>query len=318
MLKQYIEKITNIPIVKLFLSKAMKFTLPGFEKLPVYNVLLFLLQEIKKDQIPTRARSIAYSFFMAFFPGIIFLLTLLPYIPLQSFQIEFIKLINEIVPDKVAQDFIITTLDELLNKPREGLLSLGAFFTLYFSTQGVVSMILSFNKTHAIYNQRNIFQQQWVALKLTVILFLLFIASIILIIVGGQLIKLLVTLAGITSTFTIVVLNITRYLVIILLFFLSISFIYYYGPSTKKKFKFISPGSTFATIVSILASVLFSYYVSSIGKYNSIYGVFGSIIIFLVWMYINAFVLLIGFELNASIYYNQTLHRQQSEEESIH
>jgi membrane protein len=318
MLKQYIEKITNIPIVKLFLSKAMKFTLPGFEKLPVYNVLLFLLQEIKKDQIPTRARSIAYSFFMAFFPGIIFLLTLLPYIPLQSFQIEFIKLINEIVPDKVAQDFIITTLDELLNKPREGLLSLGAFFTLYFSTQGVVSMILSFNKTHAIYNQRNIFQQQWVALKLTVILFLLFIASIILIIVGGQLIKLLVTLAGITSTFTIVVLNITRYLVIILLFFLSISFIYYYGPSTKKKFKFISPGSTFATIVSILASVLFSYYVSSIGKYDSIYGVFGSIIIFLVWMYINAFVLLIGFELNASIYYNQTLHRQQSEEDSIH
>lgn len=316
MFKQYINKISEKPLVKTLLTKAKKFTLPGFQKLPVYNVLQFLFLEIKKDQIPTRARSIAYSFFMAFFPGIIFLLTLLPYIPLQNFQLEFIKLINEIVPDKVAQDFIITTLNELLNKPREGLLSLGAFFTLYFSTQGVVSMILSFNKTHSIYNQRNVFQQQWVALKLTVILFMLFITSIALIIVGSQLINLLVSFLNITSTLTIVVLNLIRYIIIILLFFLSISFIYYYGPSTKKKFKFISPGSTFATIVSILASVLFSYYVSSIGKYDSVYGVFGSIIIFLVWMYINAFVLLIGFELNASIYYNQV--RLQNEEESIH
>ncbi|MGB1248221.1 MAG: YihY/virulence factor BrkB family protein, partial [Chitinophagales bacterium] len=95
------------------------------------------------------------------------------------------------------------------------------------------------------------------------------------------------------------------YIIIVLLFFLSISTIYYYGPAVKNKFRFISPGSTFATIVSILASIIFSAYVGGIDRYNTVYGIFGTIIIFLTWMYINAFVLLIGFELNASIYYKR-------------
>lgn len=316
MFKRYLDKILNHPVVSPTITIAKKITLPGFDKVPVFDVLVFLFQEIQKDQIPTRARSIAYSFFLAFFPGIIFLLTLLPYIPLESFQIEFIRVVNEIVPDKIAQDFLLTTMDDLLNRPRQGLLSLGAILTLYFSTQGVVSMIMSFNKTYSIYTKRNVLQQYWVALKLTAILFVLFLLSIVLIIVGGQLVNLVVTFLGAKSGATLFIFNILRYLVIIILFFLSISSIYYFGPSTKKKFRFISPGSSFATLVSILASVFFSIYVSSIDRYDSIYGVFGSIIIFLVWLYINAFVLLIGFELNASIYYTKSLSAQ--EEESIH
>lgn len=282
---------------------AKKFTLPGFDGVPVFIVISFVIEEIKKDLIPTRARSIAYSFFIAFFPGLIFLLTLLPYIPLEGFQQEFINIINEFVPDKVVNSFIVATLDDLINKPREGLLSFGALLTFYFTTQGVVSMILSFNKTYSIYTNRNFFMLRWVALKLTFLLLFLFIMSIALLITGQQIIGLLLDFIEVKSKIIVFLFNALRYLIILVLFFFSISTIYYYGPATKKKWRFISPGSTLATLGSIIASLIFSNYISGFERYNTIYGIFGSIILFLGWLYVNAFVLLIGFELNAAIYY---------------
>ena len=195
------------------------------------------------------------------------------------------------------------------------MLSFASILTLFFSIQGVVSMILSFNKSHSIYNKRNFFSLRWLALKLTVVLFFLFIFSVALLIVGNQLINIIVSQLNIASSITVFLLNALRYVIVLLLYFLSISIIYYYGPATKKKFRFISVGSTLATIASIAASILFSYYVSGLDRYNSIYGFFGSIIMFMSWMYINSFVLLVGFELNASIYYHKNLKHKLEEQE---
>ncbi len=317
MFKQKIEHIINkYPILKEWIAILTSFTLPGFDKVPVYEVIMFLISEIKKDLITTRARSISYSFFIAFFPGIIFLFTLLPYIPLEGFQESLISVITEVMPKNIVQNFILFTIDDLLNKTRGGLLSFASILTLYFSTQGVLSMISSFNKSYSIYTRRNIFQKRWLALKLTVVLFMLFITSIILLIVGNLVINKLVVLLNIESYVTIFLINALRYIIILLLYFLSISILYYYGPSTKKKFRFISVGSTVATISSIIASLVFTSYVSGLDKYNTIYGFFGSIIMFLSWMYVNAFVLLVGFELNASIYYNLNLKHQLKEDEN--
>ncbi|MEZ4916292.1 MAG: YihY/virulence factor BrkB family protein [Chitinophagales bacterium] len=288
---------------RFLLNKAKEFTLPGFDGIPVFVVVKFIFKELRKDLIPTRARSIAYSFFVAFFPAIIFLLTLLPYIPLEGFEKEFIALINDIVPDKVVNNFILGTMDDLINKPRGGLLSLGAFLAFYFSTQGVVSIIMSFNKTYSIYNRRNFIAIRWVALKLTFILLFLFLTSVSLLIVGQNLLDAIMQTLNIRSFWVNVAFNFLRYSTIIILFFVSFSTIYYYGPATKKKWKFITPGSTLATIISIISSLIFSNYISGFDRYNTIYGIFGSIILFLGWVYVNAFVLLIGFELNAAIYY---------------
>ncbi|MFT4969931.1 MAG: membrane protein, partial [Chitinophagales bacterium] len=293
-----------------------KFTLPGFDRIPVFIVIKFIASELQKDLIPTRARSIAYSFFIAFFPGMIFLLTLLPYIPLDGVQAQFFSIINEFVPDKVVNSFILTTVDDVINQPREGLLSFGALLTLYFATQGVVSMIMSFNKTYSIYTVRNFFTLRWVALKLTILLLFLFLISIILLIAGEGLINLFLNYVAVKSFWVNISLNALRYLIILILFFMSISTIYYYGPSVKKKWKFITPGSTLATLGSIIASLIFSNYISGFDKYNTIYGIFGSIILFLSWLYANAFVLLIGFELNAAIYY-QSYILQENEDELI-
>ena len=290
-----------------FIGIAKKFTLPGFDNIPVYIVLRFIFAELEKDLIPTRARSIAYSFFIAFFPGLIFLLTLLPYIPLDNFQAEFISFINEFIPDKVVNNFILTTIDDVIHKPREGLLSFGALLALYFATQGVVSIIMSFNKTYSIYTNRNFFTLRAVALKLTILLVFLFVVSIVMLIAGEWLINLFLQYVNIKNYWVNFLLNALRYIIILVLFFVSISTIYYYGPATKKQWKFVTPGSSLATIGSIIASLIFSNYISGFDKYNTIYGIFGSIILFLGWLYVNAFVLLVGFELNAAIYYQSQI-----------
>lgn len=299
--------LDNNPKAKRLWVHLRKFTLPGFDGIPVFTVIRFIADELKKDLIPTRARSIAYSFFIAFFPGMIFLLTLLPYIPLEGVQVQFFTLINEVFPDKVVNSFILTTVDDLLNQPREGLLSFGAILTLYFSTQGVVSMILSFNKTYSIYTDRNFFTLRWVALKLTILLLFMFLISIVVLIAGESLINLFLNYVEIKSFWVNFLLNALRYLIILILFFFSISTIYRYGPAAKKKWSFITPGSTLATIGSIAASLIFSNYISGFDRYNTVYGIFGSIILFLGWLYVNAFVLLIGFELNAAIYYQKAI-----------
>lgn len=308
--------LDNNPKAKRLWVHLRKFTLPGFDGIPVFTVIRFIADELKKDLIPTRARSIAYSFFIAFFPGMIFLLTLLPYIPLEGVQVQFFTLINEVFPDKVVNSFILTTVDDLLNQPREGLLSFGAILTLYFSTQGVVSMILSFNKTYSIYTDRNFFTLRWVALKLTILLLFMFLISIVVLIAGESLINLFLNYVEIKSFWVNFLLNALRYLIILILFFFSISTIYRYGPAAKKKWSFITPGSTLATIGSIAASLIFSNYISGFDRYNTVYGIFGSIILFLGWLYVNAFVLLIGFELNAAIYYQKAI-LQDNEDELI-
>lgn len=312
--KQIKEYIDNNSKIQQGLELVKKFTLPGFDGIPVYIVFKFILEEIKKDLLPTRARSIAYSFFIAFFPGIIFLFTLLPYIPLSEVQVQIISLINEVVPDKVVNNFMTSTIEDLINKPRGGLLSFGVIMALYFSTQGISSIIQSFNKTYSIYTKRNFFALKWVSLKLTVLLLVLFISSIILLIGGELLVQLVLDFFNIQNWFTSFVLNFLRYVIIVVLFFVSISSIYYYGPSTKRRWKFVTAGSTFATISSIIASLIFSYYISHFNNYNTVYGIFGSIIIFMTWMYLNAFVLLIGFELNAAIYYQSILLNEDDNE----
>lgn len=319
MLRRLIDRlerwVNDHPRPRRWLDRARRFTLPGFAGIPVYEVVGFIIDEIRKDQIPTRARSIAYSFFLAFFPAMIFLFTLLPYIPLEGFEAQVMAFVRELTPNMDVYGFVRTTIDDLLNTPREGMLSVGFLLTIHFVTQGVVSLILSFNKSYSIYQQRNVFQMRWVALKLTVILFTLFLLAVVALMAGNRTVTWLLDLIDARNSVTVVLTTVLRYAMIVFLFFLSISLIYYYGPATKRSWKLFTPGATLATILAIVASLVFSYYVSNFGRYNTIYGSLGTIILILAWLYANAFVLLIGFELNAGIYYKQEQRRRRAEDE---
>ncbi len=306
-LKRNIQNFLKIPLVKRALTFLTSFTLPGFSGIPVYDILVFMFKESRKDLLPTRARSMAFSFFISFFPAIIFLLTLLPYIPLRNLKSEFFNVINELIPSGMLNVFVQKTVDDLLNTPRGGLLSFGAFLTLYFSTQGVQSMIMTFNKTYSIYTQRNQIELRLASLRLTLILFLLLVSSVSVILISNSFLYSTMQAFQFTLPTIYFVTKLWQIIVILMIVFLAISFIYYYGPSTTEKWSFINPGAVVATLTIIFSSFFFKGYINNFDKYNSIYGVFGSIILFLTWLYIIAFVILIGFEINAAIYYKQSL-----------
>ena len=304
----------DIPIVRKFESRFRVFTLPGFDGIPFYDVLLFFVKEMKNNTIVTRAQAIAFSFFLAVFPFILFAFTLIPYLPIPNFQKNLIILLSDILPNQQSMEFIKTNIFDVINNPRFGILSFGIITAIYLSSNGVITMMRSFDKAYHNYGRRNFFHQRWVALKLTFLLFFIFTASLIVIIVGGIFTKWLLHIFGFLSFASTVLVLGFKYVVVFFLFLYAISVIYYYGPAVKNKWKFITPGSILATFLSILISIIFSYYLKNFANYNKIYGSLGTVIILQIWFYINSLVLLIGFELNASIYYHKGLKEKDSEE----
>jgi membrane protein len=293
-------------------------TIFGFDRVPVYKVLKFFVAEtMHNSNLVNRAKAIAFSFFLAIFPFIIFLFTLIPYVPIEGLQQDLMDLIREVMPSQAAFSIIENTVEDIVNHQRGGLLSLGAVLTLYFSSNGVLAMMDSFDKSYSIYKQRNYIEKQLIAFYITLLLTGMLILSVVLIILGEDLLNLLLDFLKIRNSVTAVILNVLRYLIILALFLFSISLIYYYGPATRFKWRFISTGSTFATLLSILISGAFSYYVENFARYNEFYGSLGTIAIVLIWLYLNSYALLIGFELNASIYYHKTFDEIEAARERV-
>ncbi len=289
------------------------FTLPGFDGVPLYDVGAFFLQEIKKNSLPTRSKAIAFSFFLALFPALIFVFSLIPFLDIEYLSTENVEaLLKTILPSGDFYNFIFGNISDLLEKRRGDLLTGSFILSGYLTSQGVIAMMSSFDKTYDHYKKRNTIQTHVVAFKLTMLLILMFLFSIVLIVVGQDLFRFAFNYLDIDNYFTRFLINFLRYLIIVLLFFFSISMIYYYGPSTKKKYRFISIGATVASLLSILASMGFSFYITHLNRYNTIFGSIGTVMLMMIWINLNSFVLLIGYELNASIYFTKT--KKQSED----
>lgn len=286
---------------KRILIKAKKITLPGFDGVPLYNVMVFFWKSIINGSLTTRASAISFSFFMALFPAIIFLFTLIPYIPIKNFQSELFLLIKDMVP-ATAFLAIEETLQEIITKPRGDLLSLGFFMALIFSTNGLASMMVAFDASLHTFQRRSWLGQYVIALWLLFILSILLTIAIGLITSGQLLINYMVKHGILKDHFTILLFTIGKWLVILLLFFMANSFLYYLAPAKKTTWRFISAGSTLATVLSVITFVGFSFYINHFGQYNKLYGSIGTLLVIMVLMYIISLILLVGFELNASIH----------------
>jgi membrane protein len=284
------------------IRKIRTFTIPGFDGVPLITVLKFFFKEIIQENIVTRGSSIAFFFILSVFPGLIFLFTLIPYIPVDHFQTNLLLTIKDLIHNEGAYQMIRTTINEVVAIPHSSLLSLGFILSIYSAMSGVKAMISSFNKSYDhTFKRRNIFQTNFVALKLTLMLSVLLIAALILIIAQKALFNWLFDALNIKSFSAQNIVAVLHYLIIIALLFFALSSLYYYGPAVKKKFKFISAGSTLATVLFIITSFGFSWFVNHFGQYNKLYGSIGSVIVIMLWMYFNSIVIIIGFELNASI-----------------
>lgn len=298
------DKLKKTRTFRKLVINVKRFSFPGFEGVPIYNVLSFFFNEIKRDVFHIRAKAIAFSFFLAIFPALLFIFTLIPYIPVPSLQDNLIEILSGFIPLETF-DMLEATITEIVAKQRGDLLSLGFIVAIFFATTGMVAMMDSFDKTNATFVKRGFLKSRWIAFKLTLILVVLFILTIVLVIAGNKILAFLIEFYHFKSSFTYFLFTALKWLIVILMFFIGISMIYYYGPAVRKKWRFISAGSTLATFLSILISLGFSYYVNNFGHYNILYGSIGTIIVFMLWLYLNSLTLLIGFELNASIAYNK-------------
>jgi len=271
----------------------------GFAGLNLYDVAIFFVKGLQEGAITTRASSLAFNFFLAFFPSIIVFFTLIPYIPIIGFQETLMEILSNILPPS-TNNATFNTLDDIINNQRGGLLSIGFILALYFSTNGMSSLIQAFNSSYHIRENESIIKHQLLSILLTVVISALVFLTIILIIFGKTTITYLVDFQLISQN-KIVFLNIAKWIVLIFMLFVGITTIFNIGPAIKSKIKIFSPGAILATLFIILTSIVFSYYIDNFSQYNKIYGSIGTLIIILLWIYFNAIFLLIGFELNASI-----------------
>ena len=277
-----------------------KIVLPGFDGLPLYDVTRFFIKGLYEGYITSRASSISFNFFLAIFPSLLFLFTIIPFVPIENFQQSLLGLISDLVPTSTYET-IGETVEDIVIRPRGGLLSIGFLLTLYFSTTGIHSLMEGFNSTFHSIETRSWIKQRLISILLVFIISILLIISIGLMTFGTALLSLVLPEQLLTSTIYTAFIWFLKWLVILLTLFFTISFVYYLAPAKKRHFRFISAGSSLATILVILTTLGFNFYVDNFARYNVLYGSIGTLMIVLLWIYFNSFSLLIGFELNASI-----------------
>jgi membrane protein len=276
-------------------------SLPGLRKIPLYNLVGFLLREVQQDALITRANSMAFSFFLAIFPGIIFLITLLPYLPYgDDFFSTLQEYISNVMPGE-AGDWVFKTVENLLSTEQRSLLSLGFFLAIWFSSNGMLSMMKGLKKDYReVFKHRNAIQQRLIAIQLTFILSFTLFAAMVLVTWGNKIINLVLDFIN-ADWLTRLGLGLFRWVVILVLFYSGITILYRYGAATRKRVPFFNAGATLATLLAIAVSWGFSFYADNISSFNTIYGSIGTIMALMLWIQLNCMVVLIGFELNAGI-----------------
>ncbi len=296
----YIKSIVHQRVIRPLFHILAKIKYPGEENISMLDIGTFFVVGLQKGDIQARARSISFDFFLAIFPTIIFFFTLIPYIPIDGIQDKILLLLQDVLP---PYTFVAarSTIEDILNQPRGGLLSFGFIFALYVSTNGINSLLESFNKSYHGAEVRNAFKRRLVSLYLTLFLALIVIISIALLIIAEITTNYLEQNNLLNAGPRILLLNIGTFLILISMALIMISVLYYYGPSKKNKRPFISVGSVTATILLLSTTIAFNYFVANFSQYNKVYGSIGTLIIILIWINFNSLQLIIGFELNASI-----------------
>ncbi|WP_129714678.1 YihY/virulence factor BrkB family protein [Pedobacter sp. SYP-B3415] len=294
-------QLLKIRLYTVFIEWTKHCILPGFSPLPLYTVATFFFKEIGKDSLVNKASSLAYNFMLAIFPGIIFLFTLIPFIPKQvGFQKQLMSLIVLILPNNAFEAFS-ETLDEIINKQNGRLLSAGFLLSLFFATNGVQNLMTAFNKSSLIIETRSWLRQRMIALILTLVIAFSLIVCIAAMAFGEFLLTFLKNELEITESLITYAIDFTRWAILGVLYFTTISILYRYGPAHAKKWRFFSAGSWLATILAFLTMWGFSFYINNFGSYNKLYGSIGTLIVIMIWLYLNSLILLVGFELNASV-----------------
>ncbi len=282
-------------------NRVRKAVLPGFDGAPLDLVVKLIVKGLfGRGVLVTRASSIAFNMLMALLPASIFLFTLIPFIPVPNFQAELVKLFENFLP-VAAYDLLETTIIDVITNRSGTLLIVMFIATIIFSTNGIHALMHAFNVSMHDFASRSWIQQRKIAVFLLVFILIMFSAAGGLIILSRLVVNRLVDIGVLEMNLVFYIVMAFKWLLIIVMLFFAISTLYYLVPARRKDFQYISPGSILATSLFIITSLAFSAYVNNFGQYNKLYGSIGTLIVILIWLYLNSVALLVGFELNVSI-----------------
>ncbi len=290
-----------------FINKAKQVSFPGFDRVPVFNVLLFFFRGIRDGRVISRAEAVSFNLVLALFPAILFLFTLIPLIPIENFQNDLLLMIQSILP---ASTYLVVQriIEDIITIKHGGLLSVGFAFALVFSTNGIVALIDAFNVSIHVEESRSWWMQRAVALVLVVSLFSLVTIGVSLITITHRLMDFLVAKELMIQGWLYYMVNTGKWVVILTVFYFAYSFLYYWGPSKKSQYRFISAGASLATFLSILITTGFGFYIDHFSRYNALYGSIGTLPIIMLMIFCYALAIIIGFELNIGIVAARKLH----------
>ena len=314
-LQQQTEKYRRLVRSERFRDRLKRISFPGFEGIPVYDVFLKFREEIKEDGLSIRASSISYFFILALFPSIIFFFSLIPYVPIDHFDSKILNGLKGILPIGIFS-ILETTIHDIVSVQRGGLVSINFFLALFVASNGVNSIMRAFDKMNQTFKKRNFFQKKIAAFQILFLISMQLIIAFLLIIKGKEFIQLILNWLNTEDAIISFVVRFTKTLLILFSFFNIFALIYYFGPSVKKRYRYFSVGATFATLFSILMSIVFKFYTSYLNNFNRLYGSLGIMIVIMLLIYLNALVLLFGFELNNSIAVNKALRESDSNSDS--
>lgn len=309
--------LTSRP-VSYVIRKSKEISLPGFEGIPLYDVASFFLKQTQQIGLNERAAAIAFDFLMAVPPMAIFLFTLLANAPdSQRLYSEALILARQFSMNDDTYALIKSVMDDFF-KPDSKLISLGLLAAIYFSSNAMITIMRTFNKSmlHIEVENRNFLQLRWMAIKLTVLIVMLIIATTLVLVTQGAILGKIRNWLFLGDKSFEWIIQLVRLSISFFLVFLAIALIYKYAPAIEKKWKLNSPGALLATFMTIAFTYLFSYWVNNFAAYNKVYGSLGSILILMLLIFVNSLVLLIGFELNVSITALKTIANKRKAEET--
>lgn len=300
------KNLEQTPIIKWFVKFLNNIKIPGLEGMTLYDLLEMYITGIIKGALTTRAGSIAFSFFIALFPSALFLLTLIPYVPIEGFQDELLDFIFKAMPSKEASEAVSLVLNDIAKNKYGELLSFGFLLSIFLMTNGVNAILSGFEYTFHDIETRTVVRQYMVALAISLVMALLLLFTVGIIILLEFFIKTInpVGILGDTNFW----IGMVQIIISIIMVFIAISFLFYYGTKEGRKISFFSPGTIFTTILFIINFKIFKIYIEKFSQYNELYGSIGTLIIIMLFIWLNSIILLLGFELNTTLI---KLHKQK-------
>ena len=300
MSKEIEDKLEKIPIVNLLVKFGKKIKIPGLEGMSLYDVIEMYIIGIVKGALTTRAGGIAFSFFMAVFPFLLFILTLIPYIPIDGFQEGLFSLISDVLPPKTF-DAVNGVIGDIINNQYGGLLSFGFLASIFLMTNGVNAIFGGFEYSYHVTELRSVFKAYFISLGVSLLM------SLFLIITVGLVILYQISLTkideiGWLNTSDLNLFYYGRGFLFLVMIFTIVSLLFRFGTKQGKETKFFSAGAILTTVLSLFTFYLFGIYVVKFAQYNQLYGSIGTLLILMLFVWLNAIILLLGFELNASLY----------------